>query len=187
MSPVFLSRGYADNRLPSGPEPFGPPLLELRPPSTYRPALTIAILVRRSLHALGALSARQPTTLDLEVFVRNWRLQVLEAPVRSVLGVTPPTEYYRLPATALMVACHAAPLMRFVAPSALSTCRVHSTRACLTRYVPPPGFRTLMTAYSSTDYPALFHAGALMEFLSLQSVPLVRSRDASQRPLPSCR
>jgi hypothetical protein len=38
------------------------------------------------------------------------------------------------------------------------------TRACLTRYVPPAGFHTLLTVYSSPDYPALFHAGALMEF-----------------------
>lgn len=45
-------------------------------------------------------------------------------------------------------ACHTAPLMRSAAPPAQSTCRVHPTRVCLTRYVPPPGFPTLLTAYS---------------------------------------
>jgi hypothetical protein len=82
-----------------------------------------------------------------------------------------------------MFACVAAPLMRFVAPPAQSTCRVHSTRVCLTRYVPPSGFHTLLTACSSTGCPALFHAGALMEFLPLQSFSLVRSRGASRRPI----
>jgi hypothetical protein len=73
------------------------------------------------------------------------------------------------------------PLMRFAAPSAPSTSRVHSTRAYLTRYVPPSGFRTLLTVCSSTGYPALFRAGALMEFLTLQSFSLDRSCNASRR------
>ena len=63
------------------------------------------------------------------------------------------------------------PLVRFVAPSARSTWRVHSTRDCLSRYVPPSGFRTPLTACSSPDYPALFHAGALMEFPPFRAFP----------------
>jgi hypothetical protein len=61
--------------------------------------------------------------------------------------------------------------MRFVAPSAQSTWQVHLTRVCLTRYVPPTGFRTPLTACSSPDYPALFHAGALMEFQPFRAFP----------------
>jgi hypothetical protein len=44
-----------------------------------------------------------------------------------------------------------------------------------------------LTACSSTGVPALFHAGALLEFHTLQSLSLARSRDASRHPLPSCR
>jgi hypothetical protein len=43
-----------------------------------------------------------------------------------------------------------------------------------------------LTAFSSPAHPALFRAGALMEFLALQSFLLARSRAASRRPLPSC-
>lgn len=73
------------------------------------------------------------------------------------------------------------------APTALSNCRVHCdaspprSRVYLARSVPSPGFRTLSTACSSTVYPALFRAGALLEFLPLQSFSLVRSRNASRR------
>jgi hypothetical protein len=105
-----------------------------------------------------------------------------KAPGTSAHEVTSSSESHRLTAAANDFACFAAPLLRFLAPSAQSTSRVHSTRVCLTRYVPPPGFRTLLTACSSAGCPALFHAGALMEFLPLQSFSLVRSSDASRRP-----
>jgi hypothetical protein len=85
-----------------------------------------------------------------------------------------------------MNACLAAPLLRFAAPSAQSIQRVHLTRACLTRYVPPTGFHTLLTAYSSLDYPALFHAGALLEFLvpsELSPRPEPERLSASRCPL----
>jgi hypothetical protein len=56
-----------------------------------------------------------------------------------------------------------------------STCLTSSprsmTRVCLARYVPPPGFPTLLTACSSTTLPALFHAGALMEFHPSERFP----------------
>jgi len=62
-----------------------------------------------------------------------------------------------------------------------STIRLSSpqTRVCLTRYVPPPGFLTLLTAYSSTGYPALFHAGALMEFCPSELFPRPEPRRLS--------
>jgi hypothetical protein len=84
------------------------------------------------------------------------------------------------------VAFRAAPLMRFSAPSALPNCRVHLPGVYRPPYVPSPGFLTLSTAYSSTVCPALFHARALMEFLTLQSFSLARSRGASRRLMPSC-
>jgi hypothetical protein len=49
--------------------------------------------------------------------------------------------------------------MGFRSPSAHEVREVHSTRACLTRYVPPAGFLTLLTACSFPSPPALFHAG----------------------------
>jgi hypothetical protein len=45
------------------------------------------------------------------------------------------------------------------APTTLEPERVHSTPACHTDYVPPSGFCTLSTVYSSLERPALFHAG----------------------------
>jgi hypothetical protein len=83
---------------------------------------------------------------------------------------------------------HAAPLLRFLAPSARPTWRVHFTRACLTRYVPSSGFLTLLTVSSSPGSPALFHAGALLEFHTLQSfIPRPEPPRLSARFLPSCR
>jgi hypothetical protein len=61
--------------------------------------------------------------------------------------------------------------MRFAAPSARPPAESTKTRACLTRYVPPPGFLTLLTVCSSTGLPALFHAGALMEFRPFRALP----------------
>jgi hypothetical protein len=95
------------------------------------------------------------------------------------------------------LACHAAPLMRFVAPAAHAGGGVHLRRAAagaaassvpgLPRPVRSvPRVSTLSTACASHRLPAVFQAGALMEFLTLQSFLLVRSRDASRRPLPSC-
>jgi hypothetical protein len=52
----------------------------------------------------------------------------------------------------------AAPLLEFGFPSTLQPERVHSTPAYLTGYVPPTGFLTLSTGYSSPERPALFHA-----------------------------
>jgi hypothetical protein len=59
-----------------------------------------------------------------------------------------------------------------LSPSALEDGRVHSTRACLTRYVPPPGFLTLLAAFSPPTRPALFQAGGTHGVGSLQSFTL---------------
>jgi hypothetical protein len=44
-------------------------------------------------------------------------------------------------------------------PKALEESEVHSPRACLTRYVPLPGFHTLLGVSSSRNRPVLFHTG----------------------------
>jgi hypothetical protein len=72
-------------------------------------------------------------------------------------------------------------------PSALAAGEVHSPRVCLTRYVPPPGFLTLLTAYALSSPPALFHAGSAHGVLPFRAFPFERSRLASRRPQPSCR
>jgi hypothetical protein len=46
----------------------------------------------------------------------------------------------------------------------------------------PQGFAPSRRFPPRSIYPALFHAGALMEFHTLQSFILVRSRNASRRP-----
>jgi hypothetical protein len=45
--------------------------------------------------------------------------------------------------------------------------RIHSTPVCLTGYVPPTGFLTLSTGYSSLRRLALFHASSAHGVLSL--------------------
>ena len=56
--------------------------------------------------------------------------------------------------------------------------RVYSTPACHTGYVPPAGFLTLSTGYSSLERPVLFHTGVVLGVLyTLQGVSLTtRSR-----------
>jgi hypothetical protein len=62
--------------------------------------------------------------------------------------------------------------MEFCAPSTLEHERVHSTPACHTGYVPPSGFLTLSTAYSSPAPPALFQAGNALGVSALQGFSL---------------
>jgi hypothetical protein len=45
------------------------------------------------------------------------------------------------------------------------------TRACLTRYGPPSGFLTLLTAFSLAVRPALFHAGGTHGVLPFRAFP----------------
>jgi hypothetical protein len=52
-----------------------------------------------------------------------------------------------------------APLVRFFAPSALETRRVHLHGIATSRFVPPSGFLGLLAVYSSPYPPTLFHAG----------------------------
>jgi len=58
----------------------------------------------------------------------------------------------RLPAT----------LMEFLAPSTHEPERVHFTPVCLTGYVPPSGFLTLLTDCSSPRRPTVFQAGSAL-------------------------
>jgi len=82
---------------------------------------------------------------------------------------------------------HAAPLVRFLAPSAPSNGSSPLPRACLARYVPSPGFPTLLAACSSPVSRALFHARALLEFHPFRALPtLPEPRGLSASPLPSC-
>jgi hypothetical protein len=60
-----------------------------------------------------------------------------------------------------------ATLMEFPTPSTHKPRRVHSTPVCLTGYVPPTGFLTLSTGYSSLRRLALFHASSAHGVLSL--------------------
>jgi hypothetical protein len=81
----------------------------------------------------------------------------------------PSTELRLLQSMAVrpVVACASRATSSHGVLGSFSTIRLTSPpypRVCLTRYVPPSGFLTLLTAFSSTGYPALFHAGALMEF-----------------------
>lgn len=66
-------------------------------------------------------------------------------------------------------------LMEFLTPSTLEPERVHSTPVCLAGYVPPSGFLTLSTVYSSPRRPTLFQAGnALGVSLFRGLLPTVR-------------
>lgn len=56
-------------------------------------------------------------------------------------------------------------------PTTLKPERVYSTPVCHTDYVPPSGFRTLSTAFSSLERPALFHAGNAHGFLPFRDFP----------------
>jgi hypothetical protein len=181
-----LRRTGSETRVPtptgSGAVRPASTLLVLRSSSAYSGAAGIALLVRRSLLVLGAIAS--PST---DYAGPRGLPGCSAACVTREGNQHPPTKLRHLQSLAtcrpprLMLQLARLTLTRFRAPSARSTCRVHSTRACLTRYVPPPGFPTLLTAYSSAGYPALFHAGALMEFPTLQSFSLVRSRSASRR------
>jgi hypothetical protein len=63
------------------------------------------------------------------------------------------------------------------APTTHKLKRVHSTPVCHTDYVPPSGFCTLLTAFSSLERPALFHAGNAHGVPALQGFSLtIRSR-----------
>jgi hypothetical protein len=69
--------------------------------------------------------------------------------------------------------------MEFVSPTTLEPGRVHSTSACHTEYVPPTGFFTLSTDFSSPERPAMFQTG------NAHGVPLFR--DFPPLPGPTAR
>jgi hypothetical protein len=82
----------------------------------------------------------------------------------------------------------AVPLMRFLPLQHVEDWRIHLPRVCLTRFVPPPGFLTLLAASSPPARPALFHAGSAHGVgVPYRAFPSGRSRGASRRPQPSLR
>jgi hypothetical protein len=70
-----------------------------------------------------------------------------------------------------------ATLVEFIVPSAHQLKRVHFTPVYLTGYVPPSGFRTLSTGYSSLERSALFHAD--------DAHGILLSRDFPSQPGPT--
>jgi hypothetical protein len=73
-------------------------------------------------------------------------------------GFQSPSEYHRACSPDLTVQVR--PLSWGSLPfGACRTSGAHSTRACLTRYVAPSGFRSLLAPCFSGRLPALFHAG----------------------------
>jgi hypothetical protein len=64
-----------------------------------------------------------------------------------------------------------ATLMEFLSPSTRKPERVHSTSVCLADYVPPSGFPTLSTVFSSPERLALFHASNAHGVLPFRGFP----------------
>jgi hypothetical protein len=85
------------------------------------------------------------------------------------------------------VAGAVAPSMGFCFPSTSSDRGVHSTRVYLARYVPLPGFRNLLAAYSSPTLVGLFHPTDAPGILPFRAFSSRRAVTPCRRPLPSCR
>jgi len=82
----------------------------------------------------------------------------------------------------------AAPSPRVSVPcGAISIGCPRAPEFCLLRFVPPPGFRNLLTAFSSQCLVALFRATGTRWVLPSELFSFAGSRTASRRPLPSCR
>ena len=130
--------------------PRGPPLMRLRCPSeSYRGFV--------SRYWLRDPSAPLPRGVGHEVFLTlahaGPRLDIRRDPLLNFRPLQSPAAPAPAPANGNRHSPGVPTL------SALEASGVHSTRACLTRYVPSAGFPTLLTAYSSRRRPALFHAG----------------------------
>jgi hypothetical protein len=82
-----------------------------------------------------------------------------------------------------------AALLRFLPLRRICSPGAHYPRACLTRYVAPSGFPSLLTPSFSRSRPALFHAGNALGVTPLQSLSptLSRTSDSSPAHVPSCR
>jgi hypothetical protein len=105
--------------------------------------------------------------------------------LRPLQGTTqrgPPTSRIARPVGPAIWVRSATP-MEFLAPSTLEPGRVHSPPVCRTGYVPPSGFLTLSTAYSSPGRPALFHADNAHGVLGLsRGLPSPSARRDSSPP-----
>lgn len=77
--------------------------------------------------------------------------------------------------------------MRFAAPPAQPTSRVHSSRACRTRYVPPTGFHTLSTACSSAGSRPYFRPERSWSSLPCRAFPSSGAATPLGALVPSCR
>jgi hypothetical protein len=140
------------------------------PPTRCR-LIGLALPPRPLANALRQVPTRRSASLGLEVFPRRPAL----GRRRRCLRVSPteldPSESVTIHQVSRVGLRCATPLMRF--GDSCSTIHLSSppTRVCLTRYVPPSGFLTLSMVCSSTDCPALFHAGALMEPCPFRAFP----------------
>ncbi len=79
------------------------------------------------------------------------------------------------------------PSHRVPSPSAPPAPKARSTRACLTRHLPPPGFLTLLTVSFLQSPPALFHAGHTHGVFTFRAFPLREAFVPFRARLPSCR
>jgi len=61
------------------------------------------------------------------------------------------------------------------------------SRVCLARYVPLPGFRNLLAAFSSSNLVGLFHPTDTRGILSSRAFSSTRAVTPRRCPLPSCR
>jgi len=77
--------------------------------------------------------------------------------------------------------------MRFAAPSAQPTCRVHLLRVCLTRYVPSSGFHALLTASSSTGSRSCFVPERSWSSCPYRAFPSPGAVAPLGADVPSCR
>lgn len=178
-----------------------PPLVRLRSPSAFvLHACGSAPLVRRSLLALAARSLictrSLPGPSTRSAGPRGLPAGVLSQPAEArcdaALEVTPSTgfDHPRPPRVdthppARAARAHAVPSCEFVPLRRLQARGVHSPRVCLSRYVPPPGSLTLLTACSSAYPSGLFHPVTPLGFRPPEPCSRPTSRCTSRRSVPS--
>ena len=182
MLPVSSPEDVLSQGSPLGLQPLGCSLQQLPSPSAVMCSTSIAILVRRSLLVLGAVSTRQSTAPDLEVFPEEPLPRTRNGAKRPTRGVGPPEECDPVAAAASFCAC--------VRGASREVSR-------LPRHDPPvestnPGLPHPVRSASRVSHPldgflldrlpGLVSCRSTLGAVSLQSFPLVRSRIASRRP-----
>jgi hypothetical protein len=140
-------------------------------------------LVERSLSALCPLAG--PSS---EVFLPPPSLHESKLIQRSALEVYLSFRAHpKVPPLARPKPDSRPPPMGFLPLQRMTARGVHDSRVYLARFVPPTGFLTLLTAYSSPRLPALFHAGTLMGFYPPGVSPLREQRSLLETAIPSWR